>query len=123
MYAVGLKRNCAWLLAAGTSAAGTCADVDASTDVDATPYVDPRAKTHQYSHSSTSNPYPRATHPYPRTAHPYPRATHPDLGTTDRYAYYCAADSYSLTDILGGEGQTFSSPHRDRSGDRVGFHI
>ena len=109
MYAVGLKRDCAWLLAAGTSAAGTCADVDASTDVDATPYVDPRAKTHQYSPSSSSNPYSRASNPYPRATH--------------CYAHYCAADSYSLTDIPGGEGQTFSSPHRDRSGDRVGFHI
>ena len=99
MYAVGCKRHCAWLLAAGTSAAGTCADVDTSTDVDATPYVDPRA-----------------THPYARATHPYAR-------TTNRYAHYCAADSYSLTDILGGEGQTFSSPHRNRSGDRFGFHI
>jgi len=116
MYAVGLKRDCAWLLAAGTSAAGTCADVDASTDVDATPYVDPRAKTHQYSH-------PRATHPYSRATHPYARTTHPYARTANRYAHYCAADSYSLTDILGGEGQTFSSSHRNRSGDRFGFHI
>ena len=93
MYAVGLKRNCAWLLAAGT-----CADVDASTDVDATPYVDPRAKTHQYSHSSTSNPYSRTANRYARTANRYARTTNRYPRTANRYSRTGAPDSHSIRD-------------------------